>query len=99
MRVCTALVLCALWLGATPAALAASRYDPERAGHPLRIAAYALHPVGVILDRLVFRPAWQLGQHEPLRTLFGVVPDRESVQHAPQVAPPQSSGPPPREKP
>jgi hypothetical protein len=46
-------------------------YDPEWAGHPLRIVAYALHPVGVILDYTILRPAWWLGSHEPLRTLFG----------------------------
>jgi len=46
-------------------------YDPDRAGHPLRIVAYALHPVGVILDYALLRPAYWLGSHEPLRTLFG----------------------------
>ena len=46
-------------------------YDPDRAGHPLRVVAYALHPVGVILDYALFRPAYWLGSHEPLRTLFG----------------------------
>lgn len=49
----------------------ADEYDPQRAGHPLRIAAYALHPVGVALDYLVFRPAHWLGSHEPLSTIFG----------------------------
>lgn len=53
------------WAGTT-------RYDPRRAGHPLRVIAYALHPVGVIADTLIFHPAWWLGTHEPLRTLFGV---------------------------
>src|SRR5262245_26167167 len=52
-----------------PSAMAG--YDPDRAGHPLRIVAYALHPVGVILDYALFRPAYWLGSHEPLRTLFG----------------------------
>jgi hypothetical protein len=37
----------------------------------VRIIAYALHPVGVILDYLIFRPVHWLGSHEPLRTLFG----------------------------
>jgi len=46
-------------------------YDPQRAGHPLRIVAYAVHPVGVMLDYLIFRPCYWLGSHEPLRTLFG----------------------------
>lgn len=72
----------ALGLGLAPLAQGATRYDPERSGHPLRIAAYALHPVGVILDRLIFHPAWSLGQHEPLRTLFGVAPDPLSASTA-----------------
>lgn len=46
-------------------------YDARQAGHPLRIAAYVLHPVGVIVDRLIFRPAWWIGSHEPFHTLFG----------------------------
>jgi hypothetical protein len=46
-------------------------YNSQSAGHPLRIAAYVLHPVGVIVDRLIFRPAWWIGSHEPFHTLFG----------------------------
>ena len=65
-----------IWLAlvclALPAQAGSTRYDSRRAGHPLRIAAYAAHPFGVILDTLIFHPAWWLGQHEPLRTLFGV---------------------------
>ena len=53
------------WAGTT-------RYNPRRSGHPLRVIAYALHPVGVIVDTLIFRPAWWVGTHEPFRTLFGV---------------------------
>jgi hypothetical protein len=62
---------------APPAQAGTTRYDSTRAGHPLRIAAYALHPFGVILDTLIFHPAWWVGQHEPMRTLFGVrtIPD------------------------
>jgi hypothetical protein len=48
-----------------------ANYEPLRAGHPLRIVAYALHPVGVILDYAIFRPFYWIGSHEPLRTLFG----------------------------
>ena len=50
---------------------AAEEYEPSNAGHPLRIAAYALHPVGVIYDYLLLRPAFWVGSHEPFRTLFG----------------------------
>lgn len=48
-----------------------NRYEPKEAGHPLRIAAYVLHPVGVILDRLIMRPAYWLGSLEPIKTLVG----------------------------
>lgn len=57
---------------ALPALAGPTRYNPRRAGHPLRIAAYALHPFGVILDTVIFHPAWWVGTHEPFRTLFGV---------------------------
>jgi len=46
-------------------------YEPLRAGHPLRLVAYVLHPIGVILDYAIFRPAYWLGSHEPIRTLVG----------------------------
>ncbi len=46
-------------------------YDPTEAGHPLRIVAYVLHPVGVVLDTLIFRPAHWLGSKEPIKTLVG----------------------------
>jgi len=49
----------------------ADEYDPQRAGHPLRIVAYVLHPFGVAVDYLILRPAHWAGSHEPLRTIFG----------------------------
>ncbi len=73
MRSIAALALgFALWL---PLTAGAAEYDPLRAGHPLRIVAYALHPVGVILDYLIFRPAWFIGGFEPIRTLVGREPE------------------------
>ena len=36
-----------------------------------RIVAYILHPVGVLIDYLVLRPAHWLGSHEPFSTIFG----------------------------
>jgi hypothetical protein len=50
---------------------ASASYEPLRAGHPLRIIAYVLHPIGVILDYAIFRPAYWIGSHEPIRTLVG----------------------------
>jgi hypothetical protein len=57
-------------LSAAPAA-AHRDHDPQQSGHPLRILAYVVHPVGVILDYVIFRPAHWLGNHEPFQTLFG----------------------------
>ena len=54
---------------ATP--VRADEYDPERAGHPLRILAYVLHPVGVAIDYLILRPAHWVVSREPMQTLFG----------------------------
>jgi hypothetical protein len=75
-----AAIALASWLVLMPAVgLAGERYDPRKAGHPLRIAAYVLHPVGVVLDYLIFRPAWWIGQFEPIRTLVGREPSREEL--------------------
>jgi hypothetical protein len=59
----------AILAGATPAA--AEDYDSTRSGHPLRILAYVVHPVGVILDWLIFRPFHWIGSHEPIKTIVG----------------------------
>jgi hypothetical protein len=49
----------------------ADEHDPERSGHPLRIVAYLVHPVGVVLDTLIARPVHWFLHSEPLKTLFG----------------------------
>lgn len=64
------LVVLALVASAAPAR-AEEEYDPKRAGHPLRIAAYIMHPAGVLIDYVIMRPAWWIGSHEPFRTIFG----------------------------
>lgn len=58
-----------LLLSATPAM--ADRYQSDRSGHPLRIVAYIVHPIGVLLDYMIMRPAHWVGGHEPLATIFG----------------------------
>lgn len=65
--------LLALGLIAVAAAMPAraDEYDEKSSGHPLRIVAYVLHPVGVAIDYLLLRPAHWLGSHEPLKTIFG----------------------------
>jgi hypothetical protein len=49
----------------------AARYDSQKAGHPLRIVAYLVHPIGVFLDYGLMRPAYYLVQKEPFATIFG----------------------------
>ena len=49
----------------------ADDYDDRHPGHPLRIVGYVVHPIGVILDYLIFRPFHWVGSHEPFSTLFG----------------------------
>jgi hypothetical protein len=69
-----ALALALAGTALTPASASAEepQYDPQKAGHPLRIAAYILHPVGVIIDYTILRPAYYIGRYEPFRTIFGV---------------------------
>ena len=65
-----ALAVLPLWTSA----VRADEYDPQRAGHPVRIVAYVLHPVGVILDILIFRPAHWIGSLPGLDEFFGHEP-------------------------
>ena len=58
---------------ATPAV--ADTHKVHRSGHPLRVLAYVVHPVGVIIDVLFFRPFHWLGNREPVKTLFGHHPN------------------------
>jgi len=69
-RFAAAGVLATLVAAAAPAALA-DDYDPDRAGHPLRIVAYVVHPIGVAFEWLVMRPAHWVVNHEPFSTIFG----------------------------
>ncbi len=69
-RLLLALVLSAA-LALTPLTAGADPHDSEESGHPVRIAAYVLHPIGVLLDTLIMRPAHWLVHQGPLMTLFG----------------------------
>ena len=73
--------LAALTLIACFAALAtpalADEYDRHRAGHPLRVVAYILNPIGVALDWLVFRPAHWAGTQPVFAEIFGHDVDEE----------------------
>ena len=69
-RLWISLVLAASLLFLSSAA-SADEYDSDAAGHPVRIAAYILHPVGWALDFLIMRPAHWIVSQEPLDQVFG----------------------------
>lgn len=46
-------------------------FDAERTGHPLRMAAYIVYPIGFAMEWLLFRPAYWLGGHQPFKAVFG----------------------------
>jgi len=68
-RLLAGLTALALLAAASPAF--AEEYDDTYAGHPLRVVAYVVHPIGVILNVLIFRPFHWIGSHEPFKTLSG----------------------------
>ena len=49
----------------------ADEYDSSNSGHPVRIIAYILHPIGVLIDYIVVRPAHWFVSQEPMKTIFG----------------------------
>lgn len=64
--------LLVLFLVASAApARAEEQYNPREAGNLVRIAAYIMHPAGVLIDYAIMRPAWWIGSREPFRTIFG----------------------------
>jgi len=63
--------ICALVLASTASAASADDHRSDRAGHPLKIIGVVLHPVGVVLDYAIFRPAHWLANREPVKTLTG----------------------------
>ena len=49
----------------------ADDHDPKAAGHPVRIAAYVLHPVGWLLDKVLVKPAHWVVSKKPMKEIFG----------------------------
>ena len=64
--------------------------------HPLRLVAYALHPVGYTLEWLVTRPIHALVSQPELCPIFGYSPERWECDGAmiPQVAEVATTAPP-----
>lgn len=67
----------------TTAPAASDQYDDSQS-HPLRVAAYLLHPVGWLAEWLVYRPFhWMVSASEPQEAFFG------HRSHPPVLAEPQ----------
>lgn len=70
-------------LGLKSSLAAPDEYDDSQS-HPLRIAAYLLHPAGFLLEWTIFRPFhFLVSGAEPLEAFFGHTP------HPPVIAEPQ----------
>lgn len=66
---------------AAPAVSQAHSYDSDDDGHPLRLIAYVVHPVGVALQDFIVRPIHRFVSSTPKRAYwFGHEP-RESDQY------------------
>ncbi|HTC23887.1 MAG TPA: hypothetical protein VK688_05960 [Gemmatimonadales bacterium] len=72
-RLLTALFLTAALLGGPSAALAHDAYDDSES-NPLRIVAYALHPVGFVLEWVAMRPMHFIVSTPQLERIFGHAP-------------------------
>lgn len=70
-RIPTTVMVALLFALSLASPVAADEYDSSKSGHPLRIVAYVLHPVGVALDFLLVQPAHWLVSREPFKTAFG----------------------------
>jgi hypothetical protein len=68
-RLLVVLVL-ALWTAAPGSVLAHDHYDDTQS-HPLRLAAYALHPVGYALEWMIMRPIHFVVSNPSLEPVFG----------------------------
>ena len=62
---------------ASASSASADEYDARRAGHPLRLVAYVLHPIGVALDWLLFRPGHWMVSQPVMSHIFGHDVDEE----------------------
>jgi hypothetical protein len=72
-RLLLTLALAATLAGAPATARAHDAYDDSES-HPLRLAAYALHPAGWALEWAVMRPLHFLVSNPGLERIFGHVP-------------------------
>jgi hypothetical protein len=75
-RLLTGLGLVVVLLGGVPTAYAHDAYDDTQAD-PLRLLAYALHPVGVAVEWLFTRPIHFVVSQPQLEEFFGHEPHED----------------------
>ena len=73
MRLLLILALATVFVGAASPSRAHDAYDDSES-HPLRIAAYALHPVGWAIEWIAMRPMHFMVSNPRLEPIFGHVP-------------------------
>lgn len=87
MRATIALLVLLVTLGGTGSALAVPDEYDDSQSHPLRVAAYLVHPVGVGLEWLIFRPFHWVVSREGADRVFGHWPHGgEEFQSSPSSA-------------
>jgi hypothetical protein len=69
-----ALIVALVFVGALAVAAGpavASEYDPDETGNPVYIAGTIAYPAGYLYENLILRPGRWLGDHTPIKQLFG----------------------------
>lgn len=54
--------------------------EPVGYGHPFRLVAFFVHPVGLLTDLIIVRPIYWIGSLAP--GVFGYTPEDEAAQEA-----------------
>lgn len=72
-RTLFSLIVAFCLFGSAVTARAHDAYDDSQT-HPLRVIAYAIHPVGFALEWLVFRPLHFVVSHPRAERVFGHTP-------------------------
>jgi hypothetical protein len=56
----------------TPSVASAHEYDRDDSDYPLRVAAYAVYPIGIAAEYLVMRPIhWLVSYNKCTQIVFG----------------------------
>lgn len=85
-RLMVGAVAAVLMLGMPLGVRAHDAYDDSET-HPLRLAAYAVHPAGEVLEWIVFRPFHFLVSHPQLERFFGHTPHENPFGNYPPYDP------------